>query len=302
MKEVIGKIDGVNKGLHFSNISVLKRDNTLINIKLEKEELDKLEIGKVYLFKYNEVETETKINNVLVEVLRAEEALDKDTLEEVMNEMYTYAPISMKDMRKEIEEFLNQIENEYIKIITNELYKKYEGYFYTHPAATKFHHAYVGGLAHHTLTMLKMAEPFLSIYPYLNKDLLYSGILIHDMSKIDEMTGVDGEYTKEGQLLGHLVMIAIEIDRIAEKHNISDKEEVMLLKHIGVSHHGIPNYGAARRPQTGEALLIWYLDTIDSKFGPLGDAYNETLPGEHTQNIPALERQRFYRSKFNNEK
>ena len=80
--------------------------------------------------------------------------------------------------------------------------------------------------------MLKLIEPMLNVYTYLNKDLLYAATILHDISKIDEMTGVDGEYTKEGVLIGHLVMGSIEVEMSALKLGYQDTEEVLLLKHL----------------------------------------------------------------------
>ena len=300
--KIIAKIDNVNLGAHFCNMSVIDVNDNSINIKLDPEELEKLEVGKVYVFEYLTTVQEPRDLHTLTKASPVEDVLEDEELNEVLSKLYEYAPIDRSEIKKRIEVYLNKIENETIKLITDELYKKYYNKFYVHPAATKFHHAYVGGLAYHTLTMLDIASPMLDVYTYLNKDLVYSGILIHDMAKIDEMTGVDGEYTKEGQLIGHLVMISMEIDKIAIKHNVENTEEVLLLKHIVLAHHGVLHFGSPKKPQIGEALLIWYIDTIDSKFATLGDVYEETLEGQFTQSVPVLDRMRFYKSTIKNKK
>ena len=103
--------------------------------------------------------------------------------------------------------------------------------FYMYPAAVKFHHAYIGGLAYHTTTMLEIADRFSSVYTYLNKDYLYSGIILHDVCKINELSGFEGgEYTVEGQLIGHLVMGALEVENAAKILNLADKEENNVVK------------------------------------------------------------------------
>jgi len=297
-KDVIAKIETFNIGDHYSNMAVIDLNEKVFSIRFSKKDLNNFEIGKAYLFKVNVEELEDRTIHTLIKAELIEDALDEETLSEVLPKLYKYAPISRKDMRKGIEGYLNKITNKNIKLITNELYKKYQSKFYVHPAATKMHHAYVGGLAHHTLSMLNLVDSFIKVYPYLKKDVLYAGIILHDLGKIDEMTGVDGEYTKEGQLIGHLVGLAIEIEKVAIKHNIEDSEEVLILKHIAISHHGLPHYGAAKRPQTAEALLIWYLDTIDSKLGPLGDEFDETAEGEFTNSLNVLDRIKFYKDKI----
>src|SRR5690606_28018425 len=163
---------------------------------------------------------------------------------------------------------------------------------------TKFHHAYIGGLAYHTLTMLKLVDAMLMVYDYLNKDLLYAATILHDISKVDEISGVDGEYTTEGLLLGHLVMASIEIDKAATSLGLDQTEEVLLLKHLIVSHHGQLNFGSPKKPQTGEALLLWYIDSIDSKFTELKSALESTKSGEFTQSLAVLDKMRFYKPKM----
>lgn len=296
--KIIGKIESINQGAHFCNVTINDEHRKAINIKLEPEDVPNLTIGKAYLFNVVEKMKEEKEILEYVSSSLIEESLSKEELDHYVPIFYSYAPVSIVELREGIESFLNQIENSTIKTITEELYKKYENSFYVHSAATKFHHAYVGGLAYHTLTMLKLSTTFVDVYPYLNKDLIYGGIILHDMAKISEITGSDGEYTKEGLLIGHLVMIAIEIEKIAVLHNLQDTEEVLLLKHIVLSHHGQLNFGSPKKPQIGEALLIWFLDTIDSKFTPLKEAFDETTTGTFTNMLPVLDRMRFYKDEL----
>ena len=93
-------------------------------------------------------------------------------------------------------------------------------------------------------------------------------------------------------------MIAMEIEKVATNHGLENSEEVLLLKHIVLSHHGLLNYGSPKKPQIGEALLIWFLDTIDSKFATLKLAYDETDAGSFTNMLQVLDRMRFYKDKL----
>lgn len=298
MLKIMAKIDGVNQGPHFCNITVSDQNNKVLNIKLEKEQLKQLTIGKAYVFLVQKELKDEKEILIFQQANLLEEVLSDEELNELLPIFYQYAPITLEELKTGIEQYLNKIDNKIIKDITENLYNKFKQDFYIHAAATKFHHAYVGGLAHHTLTMLKLSEPFLTIYPYLNKDLVYAGIILHDMAKIDEITGADGEYTKEGLLIGHLVMITLEIEKMAVKLGYEKTEEVLMLKHITLSHHGQLNFGSPKKPQIAEALLIWFLDTIDSKFTPLGYEYSNISEGEFTSLIQVLDRVRFYKHKL----
>jgi 3'-5' exoribonuclease len=294
---IIGKVESINYGAHFCNTTVLTMEGEHINLKLEFEQMELISMGKVYQFEaIAVVKIEDELVLKTVDIKNIEETLKDDELTKVLDHFYVYAPIPMKDIKKGVESFLNKIESKVLKDITSNIYKKHQKQFYMHPAATKFHHAYVGGLSYHTLTMLKLIDPFIEIYPYLNRDLLYAGTILHDMSKIDEISGVDGEYTKEGHLIGHLVMQTSMIDRVAHDLKYEKEEEVLLLKHMIISHHGQFNFGSPKKPQIGEALLLWFIDTMDSKFTVLGEALNETQDGSFTNMISVLDKMRFYKA------
>ena len=232
-----------------------------------------------------------------VDITSVEEVLSPEELSHVLDHFYVYAPKSLVDIKKGVESYLGKIKSHVLKEVTSNIYEANKKKFYMHPAATKFHHAYVGGLAYHTLTMLSLIDNFIEVYPFLNRDLLYAATILHDMSKIDEISGVDGEYTKEGLLIGHLVMQTITIDKEADKLGYKDKEDILLLKHMILSHHGQFHYGSPKKPQTGEALLLWFIDTIDSKFTVLGESLEDTKEGTFTQMVSVLDRMRFYKPK-----
>jgi len=294
--QILAKVESINSGVHFCNTTILTTEGEHINLKLDFDQLPFLAMGKVYQF---EAKAIVKIEDELIlkclSIEPAEKVLSDEELQKILDRFYVYAPIPMLDIKKGIEIYLNKIENKVLFNITKRIYLENERAFYLHPAATKFHHAYVGGLSYHTFTMLKLIEPFIQIYPYLNKDLLIAGTILHDMSKINEISGVDGEYTKEGLLIGHLVMQTVDIDRIARELNVENEEEVLLLKHMIISHHGQFNFGSPKKPQTAEALLLWFIDTIDSKFTVLGEALEETKEGTFTNMLSVMDKMRFYK-------
>ena len=294
---IIAKVENTNSGENFWNVSVKDKDDKLTNLKLDSSQFLEIEMGKVYQFEAQAViKTEDELVLKCLDIKKIEEAISDKELTKVLDHFYNYAPLPMIEIKKGVEAFLKQIKNPILKQITKEIYEKNKTVFYMHPAATKFHHAYVGGLSFHTFTMLKLIDPFLLIYPYLNKDLLYAGTILHDMSKISEISGVDGEYTKEGLLMGHLVMQTVAIDRAAVKYGFEDSEEVLMLKHMIIAQHGQFHFGSPKKPQIGEALLLWFIDTIDSKFTVLGETLDNTKEGSFTNMVSVLDRMRFYKS------
>ncbi|MDY0210420.1 MAG: HD domain-containing protein [Acholeplasma sp.] len=298
--EFNAKIETMNIGSEFQNVNVILKDGEKRNLKLEACQVEKLELGKTYRFL-----VETYIHNEK-EQLRVisfknifDHINDPVLLKEELSGFYEYAPTDIKCLKESVEAYLNQILNPTIKKVTESIYQAYRNKFYMYPAAVRFHHAYIGGLAYHTKTMLDIANKFIEIYPYLSKDLLFAGIILHDICKVDELSGFEGgEYTVEGQLVGHLVMGAMKIKETALKLDLAQSEEVLMLTHILLSHHGLPNFGAAKKPMTPEALLIWYIDTIDSKFTVLGEEWLKTPAGEFTQSIPVLDKSRMYKHKL----
>ena len=144
--------------------------------------------------------------------------------------------------------------------------------------------------------MLKIGDSFIANYPYLNKDYIYAGIILHDIGKIVELTGpVNTEYTVAGQLLGHLVIGAMEINQEAIRLGYENTDEVLHLCHLLVSHHGVPQFGSAKKPMTAEAWALWYIDTIDSKFRVLGEELAQTNNKDFTAPIGVLDRSKVYK-------
>jgi len=139
------------------------------------------------------------------------------------------------------------------------------------PAGVKNHHAYVGGLIEHVVSLMDLCSRIEGLYPSLNPDVLMMGAFVHDMGKIDELAYErELAYTDEGQLIGHLVMAVSMLERkLKEAERLSNEpigEEVILrLKHMIVSHHGQYEYGSPKLPMTIEAVALHQLDNLDAK-------------------------------------
>lgn len=296
---IIGKVENMNIGESFFNCNVISVNKERINLKLTKEQARLLKVDRVYEFEYAVINNNDKLVNEVIKVTDVSESLkDFAEIKEKLGAFYEVAPIDINQAKEVIEDYLANIENKVIKKITEILYDKYKANFYLFPAAVKFHHAYLGGLAYHTKTMLNIASKLLEVYDFINKDLVISAIILHDMCKTVELSGFEGgEYTRDGQLIGHLVLIAQQLMIEAAKLDLEESEEVIQLNHILLAHHGLPNFGAARRPQTAEALLVWYIDTIDSKFRVLEEVLNQTEAGTFTGIINVADKMKYYKHK-----
>ena len=169
---------------------------------------------------------------------------------------------------------------------------------YYYPAAQKLHHAERSGLLHHTRTMLRTAQALCEIYPQLDGDLLAAGVILHDLCKLEELSademGVVSEYTVEGQLLGHLVQGVSALGRAAEKLG-TRKELVLMLQHMILSHHDLPEYGSPRRPMFPEAEVLHIIDLLDARMFEMDYALKNTAPGGFTERIWSLERKLYKR-------
>lgn len=205
---------------------------------------------------------------------------------------------STDQLFEEIMQYLFEMENPQIQRITRHILKKHQQSVLTFPAATRNHHDYVSGLADHVVSMLKLGKALLAIYPTLNKDLLYAGIILHDIGKVFELSGpIATTYTVEGNLLGHISIMVTEISKTADELEI-EGEEVMLLQHMVLSHHGKEEWGSPKRPMIKEAEMLHYIDNIDAKMMMLDRALEKTKPGEFSERLFPLENRSFYKPKM----
>ncbi|WP_221913515.1 3'-5' exoribonuclease YhaM family protein [Streptococcus halichoeri] len=210
------------------------------------------------------------------------------------------APVSVTEVRDYLEGMLFKIENATWQRIVRALYRKYDQAFYSYPAAKTNHHAFESGLAYHTATMVRLADSIGDIYPELDKSLLYAGIMLHDLAKVLELTGPENtEYTVRGNLIGHISLINEEITKVIAELNISDtKEEVTVLRHLILSHHGQLEYGSPVRPRIMEAEILHMIDNIDASMMMMTTALKLVDEGEMTNRIFAMDNRSFYKPKY----
>lgn len=215
-----------------------------------------------------------------------------------VNDYVQNAPMSKTEMEEEIMEVVLAMKNEMLQKIVLRILDQKQEEFYSYPAATKNHHNFVGGLAYHTLCMLHMAKHVVSEYTWLDADLLYAGVLLHDVGKTVELSQpVLPEYTMEGNLLGHISIMASSIDQIAREEGVQDEECVTLLKHMILSHHGKMEFGSPVLPMIPEAEVLNLLDNLDSRLYMMKQSLEQTKPGQFGPRVFALENRMIYRKK-----
>ena len=224
--------------------------------------------------------------------------LDSDHIK--IEEYIPSAPYSGEAMYKFIMTVIQEkMQDEDFKKITSFIIEQNKAVLLIAPAAKKNHHAVRSGLLFHTSTMLRCALTLSSIYTFLNKDLLYAGVILHDIGKLFEMkqseTGLVSEYTTEGTLLGHIIQGINYIDEIGKTLAI-DPERVLLLKHMILSHHYIPEHGSPKPPAFPEAELLHYLDILDARMYDMEQAEEGTEPGSFSERIWSLENRSVYKS------
>ncbi len=169
-----------------------------------------------------------------------------------------------------------------------------------YPAAQKNHHAELAGLLYHVKRMLMMAERACEVYTNLNRELVMTGVILHDMEKINEIQsnelGVSTGYSFEGKMLGHLVQGVRTIDRLANELGMP-REKAVMLEHMILSHHYEPEFGSPKKPLFPEAEMLHYLDMIDAKMFDMQDALEKTEPGGFSDRVWTLDNRTLYRVK-----
>lgn len=208
------------------------------------------------------------------------------------------APVDKKYLTEKLTEAIFEMQNPNLQRMVRAFIKKYQEALLTYPAAAKNHHEYASGLAHHIVSMLQIARELHNLYPQLNKDLLYAGIILHDLGKLKELSGVvTTTYTLEGKLIGHIPIMVEEIGRMADDLKI-EGEEVLILKHLVLSHHGKKEWGSPTPPLIREAEILHYIDQIDAKMNMLNRSLDKVKPGEFTERLFALDNRSFYKPSF----
>lgn len=184
---------------------------------------------------------------------------------------------SVDGMYEELTAYIRQISNKYLRQVLEFYYIKDEAFikkFKAHSAAKTVHHGFSGGLLEHTLSVTRMCDYFATSYSILNRDLLLSSAILHDIGKVKELSDFpDNDYTDEGQLIGHIV-IGVEMINDAIRSIPGFPEKLAHeLKHCIVAHHGELEYGSPKKPALAEAVALNMADSTDAKLQTLTELF-----------------------------
>ena len=234
-------------------------------------------------------------NNLQAVVSKIEKIDDKEIENTEM--FFPSSEVPAETLYKNLMAFVEEnVKDDFIKQLVERVYNDPEikPNILKAPAAKSLHHAYRGGYLEHVLTLLRLAKQVMKIYPFLNKDIVYAGILFHDIGKLWELSYQrEFNYTTEGRLLGH---IAIEYEFVTDKiKEIPDFPEdyKLHIQHIILSHHGELEFGSPKRPKTPEALLVATIDNLDAKMNAMKQAIEADTQSDHpdwTPYLPMFER------------
>jgi 3'-5' exoribonuclease len=218
-------------------------------------------------------------------------------------DFFPHSPRPVEQMWEELESVVAAIENPHLQALFQILFSDPEiaVRLKRAPAAKSIHHAYLGGLLEHILSLCRLAKLVLQNYSGLNQDLVIAGVLLHDLGKIYELSYTRSfGYTSDGQLLGHMIQ---EIEILHRKlRELPDFPRPLqtLLEHLIISHHGQYEFGSPKLPMFPEALLLHYIDDLDSKLQGMQTliAKEMSSEGDWTGYLPALGRPLLKVSKF----
>jgi 3'-5' exoribonuclease len=192
-----------------------------------------------------------------------------------------YFPVTSKNveaMYNEIKEFVLAIKEPNLKALAEGFFVKNNEFinrFKSHSAAKSVHHSFVGGLLEHTLSVVKLCEYYSTAYPILNKDLLITAALFHDIGKLDELsTFPENDYTDDGQLLGHIFIGANQVSNAIKAMNKFPEKLANELVHCILAHHGELEYGSPKKPAIAEAMALNFADNTDAKMQTITELLN----------------------------
>lgn len=206
-------------------------------------------------------------------------------------------PVAKEELIRRYKYYVESIKDKDCRALVDYFTKKFSKELEMYPAGVSVHHEYSSGLLMHLTSMAELGDFLAKKYAPVNRDLLISGILLHDIGKITELEGpIVYHYSTEGKLLGHISIMVGEIRMAAKELGITS-EVPMLLEHMVLAHHDKPEFGSPVAPMTKEALLLTLIDNMDSKMAIVDKALDAVNPGEFTQKIYPLDGRTLYKGK-----
>lgn len=213
------------------------------------------------------------------------------------NKFCLASPIPQTELIRRFNAYVESIKNEDCLRIIKYIVDNHYDAFVSYPAAARNHHEFASGLLYHTISMCNIADMLASYYSNVDRDMLITGAILHDIGKTIELSGpIATKYTLEGKLIGHISIMVSEIRAAGEKLNIHS-EVPFLLQHMVLSHHGEKDFGSPVPPLTREAFLLHCIDDLDAKMITIDKALMGVEEGEFSQRIMAMDGRAFYKPK-----
>lgn len=201
-----------------------------------------------------------------------------------------YLPVSEKNldcMFDELLKYAGSIKNIYLRALLEKFFvddKEFALAFKQHSAAKSVHHGFIGGLLEHSLSVTKLCDFYCTQYPLLNRDLLLTAAMLHDMGKVYELSGFPvNDYTDEGQLLGHIVIGSEKVTMAAAAIEGFPVKVLNELKHCILAHHGELEFGSPKKPALMEAVALSFADNTDAKMQTMKELFASAQPAEGTE-------------------
>lgn len=263
---------------------------------IEKENLGGIKEGDL-------VKVKAQVNfwqgNPQLKILRIRAANPGDEIE--LQDYIKAAPEKPEDMYSYIYDTASSMEDEDFRRLAVRMLDDNREKLMYYPAASKNHHAEMGGLLYHMKRMLMSGLALCQIYTFLNRDLVVTGVIIHDMEKINEILsneyGVSPGYSFEGQLLGHITQGVRELDKLADELSIP-REKAVMLEHMILSHHYEPEFGSPKKPMFPEAEMLHYLDVLDARMFDMEEVLAGVEKGSFSERVWILDNRKVYKPTF----
>ena len=201
-----------------------------------------------------------------------------------------YLPVSEKDIEEmfgELKRYIASVKDKYLNALLNKCFvedKVFAEKFKVHSAAKSVHHGFIGGLLEHTLSVVKFCDFYTTMYPMLNRDLLITAAMLHDIGKVEEIEAFPiNDYTDDGNLLGHIIMGSEKAGRMADSIEGFPRQLRSQLQHCILTHHGKLEYGSPKVPALMEAVALSYADDTDAKLETMKELFSGVSAQENSK-------------------
>lgn len=285
-----------NSGKPYLAITIADRSMEISGMKWDanETEFNSLEVGQVVFVKGIRQSYRDKPQLKFLDIRLAQEGEPQNVADFVPS-----GPMKVIEMEEEVNTIIFQIINPTWQRIVRFLLNQYHEQFFTYPAAKSNHHAFAGGLGYHTLSIARLAQSVAKQYEQIDESLLLAGALLHDLGKVIELSGpIATTYTIPGNLIGHIVLIDEQIVLAAQELKLDlFSEDLVLLRHVVLAHHGQLEYGSPVRPLVQEANVLHQLDELDANLQSFANVLDDTTPGEFSGRNWALDNRLVYRPK-----